>query len=152
MPIEMSDPYGHYRMLAWQSWTRGMTGTGFWAYGDAGGGSWNRHAVGTLPHYSPIFLGPGTVHDTKHWEAFREGLEDYERLALLRDRVRDLKAQGRFTPKAAQAEQVLAQTAGRVLPNSGDWSMLNWWNRKDRTLADREVAEILVLLESLFGR
>jgi len=149
MPIEMSDPYGHYRMLAWRSWKRGMTGTGFWSYGDAGGGSWNRYAVGTLPHYSPMFLGPGTIHDTKHWEAFREGLEDYERLALLRDRVKELKTKGRLSPTATRADRALIDVPANVLGEEAGWRMLGWWTPKSRTPADEESKRILVLLESL---
>jgi len=151
MHIALSDPYGHYRMLPWRAWTRGMHGAGFWAYGDAGRGSWNRYAVGTRPSYSPLFIGLGTVHDTKHWEAYREGLQDYEVLALLRDRLEDLKTQGRFSTDAARAERFLAEMPKAVEEATGaEWSIrLHWWKSKDRTIADDGIAHILDLMEVL---
>jgi len=154
--IDYADPYSHFRMLPWRSWTRGMTGTGFWGYCDVGlaswsrgEGSWNRYVTGVTRHYSPVFLGRRTVHDTKHWEAFREGLQDYECLALLRDRIEELKTQGRFDAEAEQAERVLLEVP-RTIEDATDDSIWGRWSKpKDRTLADGAMTQILTILEAL---
>jgi len=96
-----------------------------------------------------MFLGPGTIHDTKHWEAFREGLEDYERLALLRDRLKELKTKGRLSPTATRADRALIEVPANVLGEEGGWRMLGWWTPKSRTPADKESKRVLALLESL---
>ena len=154
--IEYADPYSHFRMLPWRSWTRGMTGTGLWAYCDVGlgswtrsEGSWNSYVIGNTRHYSPVFLGRRTVHDTKHWEALREGLQDYECLALLKDRISELKAQDRYDDAVKQAEQLLSELPRAIETGTGDSIWGRWSKPKDRTLADGAMTRILALLESL---
>ena len=133
-----------------------MTGTGFWAYCDVGltsytrgNGSWNRYVVGSTRHYGPVFLGARTIHDTKHWEAFREGLQDYEVLAMLRDRLNELKAQGRLDIEVEQAERILLEVPHRVERAIGCGLTPNWWQARDRTLADQEMTRILAALEAI---
>jgi len=148
--ISTSDPYWHYRLQEWRCWLNGMTGTGYWAYCDAGGkGSWNPY-IATGPHYSSVFIGPGTIHDTKHWEAIREGLQDYEYFALLRDRIAELKKQGRSDAALRRAEQLLADAPKRVFRGE-TYAHVDWWFPKERTDADDEITAALGALEALAG-
>jgi hypothetical protein len=146
--IENSDPYWHHRLQEWRCWNNGMAGTGFWAYCDAGdGGSWNPY-VATAPHYSPVYISPGAIHDGKHWEAVREGIQDYEYLLLLRDYIAEAKKQGRSDDVVAHASKVLADAPKKVLLNDTPSRMV-WWTPKDRDGADSEISIVLEALESL---
>ena len=77
---------------------------------QAGGDSWNRYRFGLSPHYSPVFIGRGTATSSKHWEAFREGLMDFEILSMLRDRVAELEAKGRLSADAKKAKALFDRT------------------------------------------
>ncbi|MFH1905385.1 MAG: carbohydrate binding domain-containing protein [bacterium] len=146
--IENSDPYWHHRLQEWRCWNNGMTGTGFWAYCDAGnGGSWNPY-VTTMPRYSPVYIGPGTIMDGKHWEAIREGIQDYEYLALLRDRLMEAEKQGYSAALISRAKKILAEVPKKVF-HGDTWAHGVWWTPKDRTGADREIAKVMEALESL---
>lgn len=80
----------YYRDHAWTCWKAKATGLGFWAYGDAGGrgNSWNQVGA-TGPIYTPVYIDSKSVTDGKHWLAIIEGIQDYEYLRLLRDRVEE---------------------------------------------------------------
>ena len=151
--VETSDPYRHNRLQEWRCWLHGMTCTGYWAYCDAGGGgrgSWNPYLPTAVSHYSPVYIGSGTIHDGKHWEAVREGVQDYEYLAILRDRLAEAKRQGRADAVVTRGEKILLDAPGRVLRGDSQ-AMGVWWTPKDRTGADREIAAVLAVLESLNG-
>ena len=147
LPIDSAHPYGHHRLYAWRAWERGMTGIGFWAYCDSyGNGSWNPYAA-VSPPYSPVYFGPGTVHDGKRFEAVREGVQDYERLALLRDRISYLKQTGRNDIKIAAAEELLAGSAHRVLSAYERQTAAGL--SIDTLPADKMAADVLSMLEDL---
>ena len=124
-----------------------MTGIGLWAYCDSyGNGSWNPYAA-VSPPYSPVYFGPGTVHDGKHFEAVREGVQDYEHLALLRDRIAELKQARRKDTKVADAEKLLAEGARQVL--SVYARQTERGQPVDTSPADRVAAQVLGMLEDL---
>lgn len=85
-----SHPFESYRLQAWRAAKYGATGIGFWAYADTGrsGSAWNDFD-GTRPDFSVVYETPGGILSSKRWEAWREGAEDYELLALARDRAKD---------------------------------------------------------------
>lgn len=77
-PARLLDPYYYHRLLAWHCLKHGAVGMGFWAYGDtAGAEAWNEY-VARRPIYSPVYIGEDFVVTGKHWEAVREGAQDYE--------------------------------------------------------------------------
>jgi len=86
--------------------------------------------------------------DGKHSEAIREGVQDYEYLVMLQDRIAQLKKAGKGGANLAKAEQLLAEAPGRalagVLPGS-----LEWKTPKDRSLMDQVRVEILHALAEL---
>ncbi|HQC53460.1 MAG TPA: hypothetical protein PLE92_10030, partial [Lentisphaeria bacterium] len=98
--------------------------------------------------YSPYFVSQTTVMDGKHSEAVREGVQDYEYLVMLRDRIAQLKKAGKGGAALAKAERLLAEAPGRalasVLPGS-----LQWKRPKDRSLMDQVRIEILHALAEL---
>jgi hypothetical protein len=46
--------------------------------------SWNDYATTNMSD-APAFIGRRDVTDSVHWQAVREGVEDYEYLAMVRD-------------------------------------------------------------------
>ena len=84
-------------------------------------------------------------------EAIREGVEDYEYLRMLRDRLAELQKKGTKGKAVLAAEALLASAAERVtacLKQPGD---INWREPKDRFIADQVRVEILTALLALEG-
>ncbi|NLC55349.1 MAG: discoidin domain-containing protein [Armatimonadetes bacterium] len=143
-PARLFDPYRYHRLQAWHCFRHGAVGMGFWAFGDTGGGksSWNEYATAGTP-FTPVFLSPDGVTDGIHWQAVREGIQDYEYLAMLRDAA-SRPANARLR---AQAEALLAEAPAAVI---GDYrSSYDWKQESDRTQADRYRLRVLALLEKM---
>lgn len=85
-PVRTFSPTEYFRLMAWHAFKAGAVGIGFWAFGDLGGGisSWDEYTMATNS-YAPAFIDPQGVTDSVHWQAVREGIEDYEYLGMLRD-------------------------------------------------------------------
>jgi hypothetical protein len=88
-----ADPLRAYRAQAWRAFQHGATGIGFWAYADVGqsGTAWD-DLDGTRPDPAVIYEAANGVASSKRWEAWREGVEDYE---LLYQAQMELKRQNR---------------------------------------------------------
>lgn len=87
-PAQSMDPGGYYRMTAWFAWKHGMSaGIGIWAYGDTG---WSEASMSSAwspfdaarADYALIYETEGKPYSSRRWEAFREGIEDYELLRM----------------------------------------------------------------------
>lgn len=91
-PIRHFDPTNYYRSKAWWVFENGGEGLLYWAFGDVGTdlgfgtarNNWNEYDSLT-PNFSPVFLRPGNVTGSIHMEALREGVEDYQYLAMLKE-------------------------------------------------------------------
>lgn len=83
-----ADPYNFYRLQAWRAFKYSATGIGFWSYADTGsfGTAWNDFD-GIRPDYSVIYEGNDTIISSKRWEAWREGIEDYELLVKAKKKL-----------------------------------------------------------------
>jgi hypothetical protein len=110
------DAIGSYRAQEWRLWTMKGTGTGFWCYGPGGDGftSWNTFAADTEV-YSPAYVGVDRVDDGKHWLAIIEGIQDYEYLRMLRDRIAELEQGARQSPALDRARELLQALPGEAL-------------------------------------
>jgi hypothetical protein len=62
----------------------------------------------------PFFLDATSVTPGKHMEAIREGIQDYEYLVMLRDRLAAAEKQGRGGALLEKARPLLNQAAARV--------------------------------------
>lgn len=136
-PIRLHDPQLTNRQLAWHTYSIGGTGEVFWAFADTGGvpSSWNEYAVENMS-YAQIFVDETTVHSSLHWEAVREGIEDYEELAMLQDAI-DASTNARWKK---QAQQVLD---GAVAVVTGAWSgNRDWQQEGDPYLTDRQLQKV----------
>ena len=143
-PARLLDPYYYHRLLAWHCFKHGAVGMGFWAYADNGWSYiWNEHTA-RRTIYSPVYIGEDFVVTGKHWEAVREGVEDYEYLRMLRDAARRTS-----DPDLARRAEKLLREAIRAVAGDFDPSLIRWSSPKDRTAADRMRAKILEMLERL---
>ena len=129
-PMKAKEPYSYYRLLPWRAFQRGQTGAGFWIYYyglgfETGAVPWND----TLrPHgFSGVVYGAGAspvpdlgenIVPSRRWEAWREGVEDYQYLYELQQEINKVRTKN---PQAAkEAQQVLDSQVDRVLNNQAD--------------------------------
>ncbi|OUS12713.1 hypothetical protein A9Q89_04745 [Gammaproteobacteria bacterium 53_120_T64] len=94
-------PHSYYRLQAWQAFQGGAAGIGFWAYADTGGlgTAWNDFD-GRRPDYSVIYdADNGEILSSKRWEAWREGVEDYELLVLASKKITGAKQVTEFNER-----------------------------------------------------
>ena len=108
------DPIGFYRSQAWKAFKAGATGIGFWAYADTGGkgSAWN-DLDGSRPDYAVIYDDDMDIISSKRWEAWREGVEDYELLRQAKKKLRGLDEKREF-----------ARLLDNVVKNSLDFQTL----------------------------
>jgi hypothetical protein len=145
-PIRLYDPQLSYRQLAWHSYSIGGTGQGYWAFGDTGGvpSSWNEYAANYVT-YAPAFIDKDAVYSSLHWEATREGVEDYEELAMLQDAI-NASQDGAWK---THAQQVLDNAVKAV---TGTWDAARDWqkNAKANSTDDalQQVQKILISKEN----
>lgn len=95
-----ASPIGYYRSQAWTSFQGGAGGIGFWAYADIGwsGTAWDDFD-GKRPDFSVIYEGSNGPLSSKRWEAWREGVEDYELLVMARQKLKTGKEVEEFNAK-----------------------------------------------------
>jgi hypothetical protein len=148
-PGKLLDPYSYHRMQPWFCFQYDAKGMGYWAFGDSSNAStWNEYMAATAA-YTPIFIDDTTVTAGKHMEAIREGVEDYEILCLLQDRVNDLSSRGVRNDTIDEAQRFLATAAQRVTHIMKDSSEIKWDVPKDRSVMDAVRIEALKLLSQL---
>jgi len=142
-PSWQLDPQLYYRYQAWHAFAANATGEGFWSFGDIGKAptSWNGYS-NTGISYAPAFLDEDTVFDSVHWDAVREGVEDYEELAILKDAI---ATSGNAAWKA-QAQQTLD---GAVQAITGIWNTAHYATGEgDPHLADAQLQKVREMLNS----
>jgi hypothetical protein len=114
-PSKAADPTRDYRLLLWETWARGLTGCGFWSYGDTGERSadaWDDFdnvredfAVVYGPVGAPVPLRGEALAPSKRWQAFRIGVQETRLLAAaveqrprLREEILEALASGELLP------------------------------------------------------
>lgn len=148
-PGKLLDPYSYHRMQHWFCWKYQARGSGFWAFGDSNGASsWNEY-LSKLGAYTPLFLDQGSVTSGKHMEAIREGIEDYEYLRMLRDRIAEVQGEAVKGKAVDSAKRLLDTAANRVISVMQTPEMIHWDRPKDRSVADAVRLEVLEMLVEL---
>ena len=159
-PARLLDPITYHRGQEWRAFEIGAKGSFYWALGCGGGigDSWHPfRQPGT--EYSPFMVSPKGPMDAKQSEGLREGVQDYEYLCMLRDRIAELKAKGVKSETLAKAEKLLAEAPARALrltavPDAAEWSQkcaIMWYDEKDRSHMDTESRNVLRMLNELKG-
>lgn len=147
-PARLLDPYAYYRLQAWTCWQYGAGSTHFWAFADGGGAfSFNEYLVKNSA-YTPLFVDAQSVTAGKQMEACREGVEDYEYLAMLRDAIAAAGERGVASKAVSDAQQLLTAAAERVLGPMPATEFM-WRAELDRTGAEAVRLDILDALEAL---
>ena len=146
-PIRPYDPQAYFRYNAWHTFSIGGTGQNFWSFGDTGlaASSWNEYSAGGI-NFAPVFFDKNAVRNSIHWDAVREGMQDYEELAMLQDAINASKN----VAQKAQAQQVLdgavqAITATYVPENQFSWKS----EKSDPNLADAQLKKVRAMLKKL---
>jgi hypothetical protein len=72
----------YYWCQVWTAWRLGFTGVGYWTYCTTGYDLWDAQA-----DYVMVYMGANGPVPSARWQAIRIGIEDYARLARLRDAI-----------------------------------------------------------------
>lgn len=80
-------PYTSYRLVAWEAFYKGYGGIGFWNYADLSKTADNKTSSwddfdGKYADFSAIYDANSKILNSRRWEAFKVGLEDYYVLQL----------------------------------------------------------------------
>jgi hypothetical protein len=140
--VRLIDPQEYYRFQPWQAFAIGGTGEGYWSFGDTAGASssWNEYDNG-ISGYTPVFIDKNTVTNSVHWDAVREGIEDYEELAMLQDRIKTSN-DGAWK---SRAQDVLSNAVAAI---TGSWTgNYNWQDAKDPIMADEQLQLVQKMLQ-----
>ena len=133
-PMKAKEPYSYYRLLPWRAFKRGQTGAGFWIYYyglgfEPGAVPWDDtlrpHGFSGVVYgakASPVPLKGENIVPSRRWEAWREGVEDYQYLFELQQTIEKIKAKDPKT--AADAQRILDEQVDRVLNNQKDSSVV----------------------------
>lgn len=143
-PVRNFDPSKYYRLTAWHAFAAKAKGIGFWSFGDIGGrqSSWNEY-VNNMPAYAPAFVDPDNVTDSVHWNAVREGVQDYEYLAMLADAASATKNKD----LREQADHLLNSQLEKIVSDkSTDY---NWKSRDLHSGLDSFRLKIIAMLEKM---
>ncbi|MBQ9336974.1 MAG: hypothetical protein IJS14_06740 [Lentisphaeria bacterium] len=161
-PARLLDPVYYHRVLEWQCFALGAKAAFYWAFGCGGGkgDSWHAYAQPGL-EYSPYYVSPTDTMAAKQSEGIREGIQDYEYLSMLRDRVTELRKAGKSSPDLDAAEKLLVEGPRSVIEHYSTvppdirryyWvigTAIRWKTDRDRTLMDKIRIKALRLLEKL---
>lgn len=149
-PVRSLDPYSYHRMQAWTAWQHGARAMHFWAFGDNGGvSSWNEYELLNARGYSPSFLDDTSITTSKHMEAVREGVEDYEYLFMLREAIAEAEVRGADQTLIQRARLLLNDVPTLVHPPPD--ASIYWADELNRSAADDARLEILEMLMALTG-
>jgi len=110
----------YYRLQQWACWQINKGGpeswAGFWAYSDTRSNMpWNQLPCGYDRNWSMVYIDSTSVTDGKHWLAIFEGVNDYEYLLTLKNRIAEVRKAGRNDEAVAAAEKLLAELPDEVI-------------------------------------
>ena len=146
-PAKLLDPITYHRAQAWLAFQIGAEGSFYWAFGCGGGigDSWRAYAQ-AYSEYSPYFVAPDSVMEGKHSEAIREGVQDYEYLRMLQNKVAKARAAGADAAWQKRAEGLLTEGVSEAVGTVAS-SNLFWKVTKDRSAMDTVRVRVLDALE-----
>ena len=135
----------YYRLQQWACWMINAGGrqswSGFWSYSDVRGGTpWNQLAGGNDKNWCPAYLDYTSATDGKHWLAIFEGVQDYEYLLMLKDRIAAARQAGRDDETIAAAQTLLDELPSEVITAV---------RAGDQTACDKGRLRVLAALETL---
>ena len=130
----------YYWALIWRGAQLGLTGIGFWSYAGRTVDMWQ----GPLEigcDWELVYPGDGSVVPSHRWQGLRLGVEDYMRLAMLRDAADAARERGDIS----HADELISRRAeliDHVVENRHDEGVVADVRAKLRALLLAEVATI----------
>lgn len=139
-----ADPEGYYRRFAWRAWNYKLAGIGMWVYVDEKAATFSDYTNG--PSYAMIYGGEKGVIGSKRWDAWRQGIADYEYLRMLSEAADAARKAGYKGAALAKAEKILSEGVDRVVGNNPQAK-----DAPSAGITERYRAEILRCLSQLQG-
>ena len=84
-----------------------------WVYVDENNTTFSDYTDGVS--YGMVYRGDHGIIDSKRWEAWRQGIADYEYLQMLRDVVGAAKKAGADPEQLQKAERILSEGVDQVV-------------------------------------
>lgn len=134
-PALSLDPYGYYRLQAWQAFATGAIGSSFWGLTDTGGALDSSGLTSNRPIYAPLAFLTRRVVATKQLEAIREGAEDYYYLDLLR-RLSGPTRDAHSPPALLSRARLLLSNIQQAVLEDTAATDPRWLTQRDRSRAD----------------
>lgn len=134
-----SHPYAEYRLGLWNAFRLGVKGCGFWCYARGIDSKtedfWQESPDGYAAIYTLAGAPDGVSRSEKiipsrRWEAWREGVEDYTWLHMLRQLVSRRQTSGRNSPAMTQAAGVLSRAVPDVLEKPDNSRLADQYKRE----------------------
>ncbi len=75
--------YSSYRLMPWEAYYKGYGGIGWWNYADNAKGDKNTDGTewndfdGRYGDYNSIYIRDNNIYNSRRWESFKVGMEDY---------------------------------------------------------------------------
>ncbi len=129
--LTAQDPFKSYRLEPWYAWKLGFSGVCFWTYNSWRGDSWDDFDIVDKDGYSDngvVYQGTYGPVPSRRWEAFRDGLQDYQYLYLLNQEILKAEASGIPTSVSlAKDSRILLNTAVEdVIESQSETRLLQW--------------------------
>ncbi|MBO4345826.1 MAG: discoidin domain-containing protein, partial [Victivallales bacterium] len=112
-PARLLDPIRYHRAQMWRAFEFDAFICGYWAFGCGGGigDSWASYTQSGT-EYSPYFVSQTDTMDAKQSAGVQEGMQDFEILCMLRDRISEFKKAGK---DVSAAQKLLDGAVERAL-------------------------------------
>ena len=121
-------PPSFYRIKGWRSFASGINGVGYWSVGSG-----YAYVFPDQFDIQPGGVDVGTIYPTssgcitsRRWEAFREGIEDYRYLYLLKEEIKKVKDE----KVSKEAEKIMNQAIEEILNRPLDYSLYKKWRKR----------------------
>ena len=95
--------------------------------------------------FAPAYLDKATVYNGIHWDATREGVEDFEELSMLKDVI----AKSTNPALKVQAQKVLDSALKSVNANAGSNDKYDWQLATNPNVVDAQLIKVRGMLERL---
>ncbi len=112
--------------MPWHAWEQQLDGCSFYSYNSPYGNPWDHRPNSVGMYYVVVYPGTAGAIPTPQWEAWREGREDRDRLAVLQKAIDDARKRGDDLA-ADQAQAVMRWAVDKALNASSpaDFSRAN---------------------------
>jgi hypothetical protein len=128
-PGKSNDPYKYYRLQCWRAFARNLNGAGFWVYADESNSTYWDDTAKPLGYSAVIYGAAENSIDTsgeniitsRRWEAWREGVEDYEYLDQAAKAIKQLQTKN--AEKSMEIRKILESQLKEIISSNDTTKM-----------------------------